>query len=331
MTLVASPAMPRVFSGIQPTGEIHLGNYLGAVQHWVDRPGRLGRARPDPLLRRRPPRDHAAVGHRRPTPRRPAAPRCCCSPPGLDPERCTLFVQSHVHEHTDLTWILNCIATFGELRPHDPVQGEVGGPGVGERRACSTTRCSWPPTSSPTTPSGCRWATTSASTSSSPATSPSGSTTAAATRSSCPRPSSRRSAPGSWTCRTPTAQDVEVGRLAPGHDQAPRRPEGDHQAHQERGHRLRERDPLRPRRQAGRVEPAADPRRGHRPAGRGRRGRVRGLAATARSRRAVADAVVEFVRPLQARYAELEADPAEVDAHPRRRAPTAPRRSRRRS
>ncbi|HLM17452.1 MAG TPA: tryptophan--tRNA ligase, partial [Acidimicrobiia bacterium] len=34
---------------------------------------------------------------------------------GLDPERCTLFVQSHVHQHTDLTWLLNCIATFGEL------------------------------------------------------------------------------------------------------------------------------------------------------------------------------------------------------------------------
>jgi tryptophanyl-tRNA synthetase len=35
---------------------------------------------------------------------------------GLDPERCTLFVQGHVHAHTDLTWILNCVATFGELR-----------------------------------------------------------------------------------------------------------------------------------------------------------------------------------------------------------------------
>ena len=35
---------------------------------------------------------------------------------GLDPERCILFVQSHVPEHTELTWILNCVATFGELR-----------------------------------------------------------------------------------------------------------------------------------------------------------------------------------------------------------------------
>ena len=79
-----------------------------------------------------------------------------------------------------------------------------------------------------------------------------------------------------------------------------------------RGHRLRHRGPLRPRRQARRLEPAADPRRGHRPAGRGRRRRVRRVRATARSRRAVAEAVVEFVRPLQERYAELERDPAEV-------------------
>ena len=35
---------------------------------------------------------------------------------GLDPARCTLFVQSHVPAHTELTWILNCVATFGELR-----------------------------------------------------------------------------------------------------------------------------------------------------------------------------------------------------------------------
>ena len=35
---------------------------------------------------------------------------------GLDPQRCTLFVQSHVPQHTELTWILNCVATFGELR-----------------------------------------------------------------------------------------------------------------------------------------------------------------------------------------------------------------------
>ena len=85
---------------------------------------------------------------------------------GLDPERCTLFVQSHVPEHTQMAWLLECTATMGELRPDDPVQGE-------ERRArtrcgsgCSPIRCSRAPTSCSTTPTGCRWATTSASTSS---------------------------------------------------------------------------------------------------------------------------------------------------------------------
>ena len=54
---------------------------------------------------------------------------------GLDPERCTLFVQSHVRAHTELTWILNCVATFGELRRMTQFKEKSAGPGVGERRA----------------------------------------------------------------------------------------------------------------------------------------------------------------------------------------------------
>jgi tryptophanyl-tRNA synthetase len=107
--------MPRVFSGIQPTGEIHLGNYLGAVRHWVasqdDSPA------PDQTL-------YCVVdlhGLTLPwdTSTYAEATRSTAMlllAAGLDPERCTLFVQSHVHEHTDLTWLLNCIATFGELQ-----------------------------------------------------------------------------------------------------------------------------------------------------------------------------------------------------------------------
>jgi len=107
--------MPRVFSGIQPTGEIHLGNYLGAVQHWVAAQERS--SAPDQALYcvvdlhgLTLPWDRAtyAEGTRRTAMLLLAA--------GLDPERCTLFVQSHVHQHTELTWLLNCIATFGELR-----------------------------------------------------------------------------------------------------------------------------------------------------------------------------------------------------------------------
>jgi tryptophanyl-tRNA synthetase len=106
--------MPRVFSGIQPTGEIHLGNYLGAVRHWVA--AQAESAAPDQTLYcvvdlhgLTLPWDSSTYAEQT---RRTAMLLLAA---GLDPERCTLFVQSHVHEHTDLTWLLNCIATFGEL------------------------------------------------------------------------------------------------------------------------------------------------------------------------------------------------------------------------
>jgi tryptophanyl-tRNA synthetase len=103
--------MTRVFSGIQPTGEMHLGNYLGAVRHWV--------AQQDDdeslfcvvdLHAMTTPYDAATLADRT---RRTAALLLAA---GLDPERCTLFVQSHIPQHTELTWILNCVATIGELR-----------------------------------------------------------------------------------------------------------------------------------------------------------------------------------------------------------------------
>jgi len=103
--------VPRVFSGIKPSGEMHLGNYVGAVRRWV--------AEQD---------DHDAIHcvvdlHAMTVPydvaEFTAATRELATlllAAGLDPERCTLFVQSHVFAHTELTWILNCVATFGELR-----------------------------------------------------------------------------------------------------------------------------------------------------------------------------------------------------------------------
>ena len=114
----------------------------------------------------------------------------------------------------------------------------------------------------------------------------------------------------------PDVEDVEVGRLVAGHDRAARRPEGrSPRSDQERGHRLRDRGALRPGGEARRLEPA----------------RRSSAATTGRPipaleaefagagygtlKTAVADAVVEFLRPLQERYAELSADPAEVDAH----------------
>ena len=57
---------------------------------------------------------------------------------GLDPTRCTLFVQSHVLAHTELTWLLNCVATFRRATADDAVQGEVEGSRNGSASGSST-------------------------------------------------------------------------------------------------------------------------------------------------------------------------------------------------
>jgi len=101
----------RILSGIQPSGEVHLGNYIGAIQHWA--------AEQDS-------KDcfycivdlHAITVPQDPKTLRGATLDLAATliASGIDPERSTLFVQSHVHEHTQLGWVLGCVATFGELR-----------------------------------------------------------------------------------------------------------------------------------------------------------------------------------------------------------------------
>ena len=102
--------MPRVLSCIQPTGSVHLGNYLGALVNWVsgqhdgdvfhgivdlhaltviDTPGLIGTQTLEL-----------------------AALLFAC---GLDPDVATVFVQSHIHEHTELAWIMECTVSYGEL------------------------------------------------------------------------------------------------------------------------------------------------------------------------------------------------------------------------
>jgi tryptophanyl-tRNA synthetase len=102
--------VPRVLSCIQPTGSVHLGNYLGALVNWVsgqheadvfhgivdlhaltvtDQPGVLGAQTID----------LAAM----------------LFAVGLDPKVATVFVQSHIHEHSELAWIMECTVSFGEL------------------------------------------------------------------------------------------------------------------------------------------------------------------------------------------------------------------------
>jgi tryptophanyl-tRNA synthetase len=103
--------MARVFSGIQPTGEMHLGNYLGAVRQWVDAQGDNDAIYCVVDLHAiTMPFDASTLADRT---RRTATLLLAA---GLDPARCTLFVQSHVPAHTELTWMLNCVASFGELR-----------------------------------------------------------------------------------------------------------------------------------------------------------------------------------------------------------------------
>jgi tryptophanyl-tRNA synthetase len=101
----------RVFSGIQPTGSVHLGNLLGALRIWAE-----DQHRDDSL--------YCVVDlHALTIPQDPAELRAqtlelaqVLLAVGLDPDVCTLFVQSHVHEHAELAWILECTASFGELR-----------------------------------------------------------------------------------------------------------------------------------------------------------------------------------------------------------------------
>ena len=99
-----------MLSGIQPSGDLHLGNYLGAVKNWgaltdefdcyyfmADLHSITVRQTPADLRRR-------SISQ--------LAQYVAC---GLDPEKNTLFIQSHVHEHAELGWILNCYTMFGEL------------------------------------------------------------------------------------------------------------------------------------------------------------------------------------------------------------------------
>ncbi|NDZ77230.1 tryptophan--tRNA ligase [Streptomyces sp. SID10853] len=101
---------PRVLSGIQPTsGSFHLGNYLGAVRQWVAlQESHDAYYMVVDLHAITVPQDPAELRANT----RLAAAQLLAS--GIDPDRCTLFVQSHVPEHAQLGWVMNCLAGFGE-------------------------------------------------------------------------------------------------------------------------------------------------------------------------------------------------------------------------
>src|ERR1700677_4033957 len=100
----------RVLSGIQPTADsFHLGNYLGALRQWVALQNDYDAFYCVVDLHAITlPQDPVLLPHRT----RVAADQLLGA--GLDPDRCTLFVQSHVPEHAELAWILGCLTGFGE-------------------------------------------------------------------------------------------------------------------------------------------------------------------------------------------------------------------------
>lgn len=101
----------RVFSGIQPTGELHLGNYLGAIKNWVSLTEDYDCIYCIVDL-------HAITVPYEPDemPDRIFDLAVSLLAAGLDPDRCTLFVQSAVPEHTELAWILNTVTPLGDLQ-----------------------------------------------------------------------------------------------------------------------------------------------------------------------------------------------------------------------
>jgi len=102
--------MPRIFSGIQPSGDLHIGNWLGAVQNWVALQERHECFFCIVDL-------HAITGqHDAATlERRTLDMAIGLLASGIDPERCTFFVQSQVPEHTELMWLLTSVTPLGEL------------------------------------------------------------------------------------------------------------------------------------------------------------------------------------------------------------------------
>lgn len=102
--------MSRIFSGIQPSGELHIGNYLGAVKNWVE----LQRIHESIFCIVD---YHAITVPYDPDDLRLRTREMAVSlvAAGVDPERCTLFVQSMVPEHTELAWIFNTVTPLGEL------------------------------------------------------------------------------------------------------------------------------------------------------------------------------------------------------------------------
>jgi tryptophanyl-tRNA synthetase len=109
-TETGTQARPRVFSGIQPSGALHIGNYLGAIKRWVAQQDEFDSIFCIVDL-------HAITVPQDPVALRSATRELAAGlfAAGLDPARMALFVQSHITAHAELAWILNCFTPMGWL------------------------------------------------------------------------------------------------------------------------------------------------------------------------------------------------------------------------
>ena len=109
----AAGTRPRVFSGIQPSGETHIGNWLGAVRGWAAQVAAQKEELFFCIVDA-----HAITVEYEPLElrRRVIGMACDLIACGIDPDRCTLFVQSDVREHTELAWCLSSVTPMGDLQ-----------------------------------------------------------------------------------------------------------------------------------------------------------------------------------------------------------------------
>ena len=113
---------PIIFSGIQPTGRKHLGNYIGAIRQYVE-----GQERGEPAIFCIVDLHAISVPYDPPELReRVYDTAAILLAAGLDPERCILFRQSDVHEHTELTWLLSAVTAHGDLNRMHQFKEKVG-------------------------------------------------------------------------------------------------------------------------------------------------------------------------------------------------------------
>ena len=123
-------AKKRIFSGIQPSGNLHIGNYLGAIKNWVTLQDEYESIFCVVDL-------HAITVPQNPEElsRKTIEIAKICLAAGIDPEKSAIFIQSHVPEHAELTWILNTIAKISELERMTQFKDKAGknweGVGVG--------------------------------------------------------------------------------------------------------------------------------------------------------------------------------------------------------